>query len=164
MVDKASLLSKATKGIKISLVNPSIDASRSKVGRSSTAVPAIMTSGARATSRRDRTSAKTSSRHNLQSMPQRDNNQSALEQEHVDVVRNAVDWLRAQDDTQELDDYLIYNSCEYWDVSSWSDRLFYKALEQVLRSSPPGTGVKLGAGGRVNKVRSKKKKLTPRSV
>jgi hypothetical protein len=162
MVDKASSLSNATKGIKISLVNPSIDASRSKVGRSSTAVPAIMTSGARATSRRDRTSAKTSSRHNLQSMPQRDNNQSALEQEHVDVVRNAVEWLRAQDDTQELDDYLIYNSCEYWDVSSWSDRLFYKALEQVLRSSPPGTGVKLSAGGRGNKIRSKKKNTKKR--
>ena len=117
MVDKASSLSKSTKGIKISLVNPSIDASRSMVGRS-TAVPTILTSQARAVSRSRSDVSKTGSRHNLQPMPQRDNNQSALEKEHLNVVRDAITWLRAQDDTQELDDYDIYNACEYWNVSS----------------------------------------------
>ena len=107
MVDKASSLSKSTKGIKISLVNPSIDASRSMVGRS-TAVPTIMTSAARATSRSRSDVRKTGSRQTLQPMPQRDNNQSALEEEHITVVRAAVDWLRAQDDTQELD---VHKQC-----------------------------------------------------
>ena len=109
--------------------SPSVDSARSKVGRSK------------------------------RPTHQRDDNQNTLDEEHLFVVRRAVDWLRAQDDTKELDENTIYNSCEYWLVSSWSDRSFYKALEQVLMASPPGTSVKRANkdGGKA-KARSKLKK------
>ena len=32
----------------------------------------------------------------------------------------------------ELTDHMIYDTCEWWKVSFWSDKSFYKAIEKVF--------------------------------
>ena len=89
---------------------------------------------------------------------QRDTNQSALEKEYYDVVAAAAQWLQTADDDQQPTHDMIYDHCEWWNVSgSWDDRLYYKAYGQWCWDDSHTTPIKT-TSKEAKKSKSKKKK------